>query len=361
MKIKIYKSGISPALKVLILACLLMPVGTLMAQDSTEADNTAALMKKVKPVKNTFQSVWIIDNQTVLVPVKKTFEMDIMHRFGTIKEGYKDFWGFFAPSNIRLGFSYVPINKLNVGLGVTKTTAAVIPGQSVSAVSGPFWDGSFKYSIITQTKNKYPVSISFYTNMGYNTKKDPDHSIYRESVHSFLKIRISSDRLSYFHQLLIARKINDKLSIQVAPNVSYHNVVNGYFVKLNDSTLKIKPDMKFTHFAVAFSARYKLTQAMFLMANYDQPITRHVQNNPNPSLSFGLEINTSSHSFQLFFTNFYYLNPQTNNLYNTNAPFAYSQEYFTKDATTGDPVLNRRSYEGGKFLIGFNITRLWNY
>lgn len=32
-----------------------------------------------------------------------------MHRFGSVKNGYKDFFGLFAPSNIRLGFSYVPI------------------------------------------------------------------------------------------------------------------------------------------------------------------------------------------------------------------------------------------------------------
>ena len=61
---------------------------------------------KPKPVKNTFESVWIIDNQTVMVPIKKTFEMDIMHRFGTVNNGYEDFWGFFAPSNIRLAVCY---------------------------------------------------------------------------------------------------------------------------------------------------------------------------------------------------------------------------------------------------------------
>src|SRR5438045_9168454 len=67
-----------------------------------------AVKKEVKKPKaaKIFESVWIGDNQTVTVPVKKTFEMDISHRFGTVKKGYQDFWGFFAPSNIRLGFSY---------------------------------------------------------------------------------------------------------------------------------------------------------------------------------------------------------------------------------------------------------------
>jgi hypothetical protein len=338
MKPKINKPKRWIGVGIYLVSCLFLLPETLTAQDSTVVAIETTTPAKSKPVKNTFQSVWIIDNQTVLVPVKKTFEMDIQHRFGTVKKGYEDFWGFFAPSNIRIGFSYVPVNKLNVGIGFTKTTAAIIPGQSTSSVSGPLWDGSLKYSIITQTKGMYPVSVTYYGNAAYNTKKDKEHDVYRNY----------SDRLSYFHQLIIARKVTDKLSLQVAPSVSHHNVVNGYFLKLNDSTLKVEPDMKFDHFAVSFSARYKLTNVTSVMVNYDQPITKHVSNNPNPSLSFGLEFNTSSHSFQLFATNYFYLVPQINNLYNTNSPFKYT-----------DAANNK--IEGGKFLIGFNITRLWNY
>ena len=321
----------------LVISLFLLKV-TLNAQDSTVVALETTAPGKAKPVKNTFQSVWIIDNQTVMVPVKKTFEMDIQHRFGVVKNGYEDFWGFFAPSNIRIGFSYVPVNKLNIGIGFTKTSAAVIAGQAPGSVSGPLWDGSLKYSIITQTKGIYPVSVTYYVNAAYNTKKDPEHDVYR----------YYSDRLSYFHQLIIARKITDKLSVQVAPSISHHNLVDGYFKQLNDSTLKVSPKMKFDHIAIAASARYKLTNVISAMVNYDQPISKHVSNNPNPSLSFGLEFNTSSHSFQLFATNYFYLVPQINNLYNSNAPFKYTDAAGTR-------------VEGGKFLIGFNITRLWNY
>jgi len=305
---------------------------TASAQDAKEP------VAKPKPVKNTFQSVWIADNQTVMVPIKKTFEMDIQHRFGTWKNGYSDFWGFFAPSNIRLGFSYVPINKLNVGLGFTKSTAAVIPYGTISTVAGPLWDGSLKYSIITQTKGKYPVSVSYYVNAAFNTKKDPNNEIYR----------YTSDRLSYFHQILIARKITNKLSVQVAPSLSHHNVVNGYFVKENDSTLRVNKTMNHEHFAIAFSARYKLTTVTSIMVNYDQPITKHATSNPDPNISVGIEMNTSSHSFQVFFSNYYFLNPSVNNLYNSNSPFKYTD-------------VDGNKHAGGKFLIGFNITRLWNY
>lgn len=296
----------------------------LYAQDSTAVADEPPTAAKVKPVKNTFESVWIIDNQTVLVPVKGTFEMDIMHRFGTVQKGYEDFWGFFAPSNIRLGVSYAPINKLNVGIGITK--------------SNMLWDASAKYSIITQTKGKYPVSITFYSNAAYDTRKDADKSLFKFTV----------ERFSFFNQLIIARKVTEKFSIQVAPSISHQNAVNGYYTK-NDSTGKdIFQEMKHEHFAVAISGRYKLTNVTSVMFNYDQPITKHPTHNPSPNLSFGLEFNTSNHSFQLFMGNYSLLSPQRNNLYNVNSAFGYTDVDGTK-------------VKGGAFLIGFNITRLWNY
>ena len=338
MKLKINISNRRFTLPVCLLSCLLFIQAIGQAQDNPVAVQEKTVPASPKPVKNTFQSVWIIDNQTVMVPVKGTLEMDIMHRFGVIEKGYEDFWGLFAPSNIRLGVNYAPINKLNIGIGVTRTTAAVIAGQEPSSVTGPLWDASLKYSIITQTKGVYPVSVTYYGNSAYNTRKDPGKEIYRNY----------SDRLSYFNQLIIARKLTNKFSVQVAPSISHHNYVDGFFKKVNDSTLEVNPKMKFDHFAIAFSGRYKVTNVTSLMINYDQPLTTHATNNPNPSLSFGVEFNTSSHSFQLFATNFFYLNPQTNNLYNSNSPFKYT------DAE------NKR-IDGGKFLIGFNITRLWNY
>lgn len=325
-------------LKVSIVSCLFLFNTNIFAQDSTATANKDTVIekeatveevapapaKKVKPLKNSFQSIWIIDNQTVLVPIKGTFEMDIMHRFGIIKKGYEDLGGFFAPANIRLGVTYAPINKLNLGIGITK--------------SSMLWDASAKYSIIVQSKGKSPVSISYYGDIAYSTLKDADKSIFK----------YQSQRLIFFNQLIIARKITDKLSVQVAPNISHQNAVNGYYIK-NDSTgTAIFKNMKFDHIAISFSGRYKLTKVTSVMVNYDQPITEHATNNPNPNFAFGFEFNSSGHSFQLFMGNYSSLNPARNNLYNTNAPFPYTQADGTK-------------VKGGNFLIGFNITRLWNW
>jgi len=301
------------------------------AGTDTAKEETVAEVRplKIKPVKNTFQSVWIIDNQTVMVPVKKTFEMDIQHRFGTVEKGYEDFWGFFAPSNIRLGFSYSPVNKLNVGLGITKSNMT--------------WDFSAKYAIIQQTKGVYPVSVSYYGNISFDTRKDGANGAFK---HFFSNTKITdgdglfnyyTDRFLYFQQLIIARKINDKISVQLAPSVSHQNSVYGYYKQVDSATRKVLGEMKHDHIAVAVAARYKISNVTSFMVNFDQPVTKHTANNPNPNVSFGLEFSTGSHAFQLFLTNYSFLNHARNNLYNKN------------------------NWEDKKFLIGFNITRLWNY
>ncbi|MDB5139800.1 MAG: hypothetical protein JWR12_1716 [Mucilaginibacter sp.] len=303
-----------------VVSCVFLHPATVMAQDST-AVSTAV---KAKPVKNTFQSVWIIDDQTVMVPAKGSFEMDIQHRFGTVTHGYSDFWGLFASSNIRLGASYVPINNLNIGVGIDKYNE--------------LWDGSAKYAIIKQTKGKSPVSITYYGDLGIDTRSDADHSLYPRT----------SDRIASFNQIIIARKFNEKLSLQVSPSISHQNAVNGFYTK-NDSTgTKIFEDMKHDHFAVALAGRYKIGETTAIIVDYDQPVTRHATNNPSPNLSFGFEFSTSGHTFQLFMSNYTYLNPEKNNLFNANSPFNYTQADGTK-------------IKGGMFVIGFNITRLWSF
>src|SRR6478735_3097112 len=86
----------------------------IMAQETATDSTKPAPVAKKKAVKNTFEGNWIQDNQSVMVPIKGTFEMDIQHRFGIVNNGYSDFWGFFAPSNIRLGAGYAPVKNLYV-------------------------------------------------------------------------------------------------------------------------------------------------------------------------------------------------------------------------------------------------------
>lgn len=278
-------------------------VGSAIAQDTTEEK----VVKKEKPVKNTFGSVWLMDNQTVLVPIKGTLQMDIQHRFGTVNNGGKDLFGLFAPSNIRLGMSYAPFNKLFVGAGITKERKQL--------------DLSAKYVLLQQTSgNKIPVSVTYFGNAVIDTR---EKSNFRYDVH----------RLSYFNQLIIARKVSEKFSVQVAPSFSWFNNVEAYI----DSKGEIQKKMNNGHWAIATMGRLKVTEKSAILAGYDQPLTQHTTNNPHPNICFGFETTTSSHAFQVFFGNYYGIVPQSNNMF------------------------NRNDYREGQFVIGFNITRLWNF
>lgn len=70
-----------------VLSFCVLQLTTLWAQDAE------TIPAESMPVKNTFSSIFIIDNQTVMVPYKGTLEFDIQHRFGLIENGYEDFWG----------------------------------------------------------------------------------------------------------------------------------------------------------------------------------------------------------------------------------------------------------------------------
>ena len=253
-------------------------------------------------VGNTFESIWLIDNQTVLVPLVRTFEFDIQHRFGTVNNGYSDFWGIYAPSNIRIGFGYTPLRNLMVGFGFTKDRL--------------LWDFNIKYALIKE-RSGAPVSVTYFGNMAVDTR----------SKENFVN---KTDRLSYFHQLMVARKLTRDFSAQVSLNLSHFNAVEGYISQQETVEGKMEND----HFSFSVLGRYKISDAFSFIANYDQPVTKHKVNNPNPNISVGVELATPLHAFQIFIGNYKWMVPQYNN------------------------VLNQNDYSNGEILLGFNITRL---
>jgi hypothetical protein len=297
------------SLQYLLLGILVLLGSThLIAQDSTSSN--APVVKKKSFVKNTFEGNHIIDNQTVIVPIKGTFEFDIQHRFGTFEKGWKDLGGLFANANMLLGFSYVLLNDLQIGFGATNDRMQTV--------------GTLKYALLKQTKdNATPVSVTLFGNAVMDTR----------AKNSSLPIVNVQDRFSYFSQLIIAKKINEKISLQVAPSFSYYNNVEAFYTDAN----VIQPKTNNGHLSISAAGRYKLTDGMSIIANYDQPITQHPMNNPNPNIAIGLDMKTSGHDFQIFLGNYGYVLPQTNNMFNHND--------FTKS----------------QFLIGFNISRLWNF
>lgn len=295
-----------PGFGLLMVLLLAFSVSTAIAQTLKE-DTVLTIAIHSRPLQrvgNTFESIWLIDNQTTHVPLRKTFEFDIQHRFGTVLNGYEDFFGLYAPSNIRIGFGYTPINNLMLSAGFTKFNL--------------LWDFTAKYAILKETgNNPFPVSVSYLINMAVDTRPSKN----------FVN---STDRYSYFNQLMVAKKISRDFSAQASINLSHMNAVEGYINKEGEVDGKMKND----HLSFSILGRYKISDAFAFIGNYDQPITEHPTNNPNPNISLGVELATPLHAFQVFMGNYQWIVPQYSNFYNQN------------------------NYKDGAFLIGFNITRL---
>jgi len=273
----------------IVLAVLLVLPINLKAQDD-EPDN--------RPVREPFSGSLLADQQTIMSPYKGGLELIIHHRFGTMQNGLKDLYGIYAPSNIRLGLNYGITEKLMVGFGMEKNNKL----QEFQA----------KYAILQQTRSgSMPVSLSYYVNMAIDARNEEVFGV----NYSF------TNRFSFFHQLIVARKFNDRLSVQVAPSYAHFNAVDSIWH--ND------------YFGISAGARFKVFGEFSIIAEYDQSFSYKTQLNyqeaPKPNLVFGFEVGTSTHTFQMFAANFNKITPQKNLAANLND--------FTK----------------GEILIGMNV------
>ena len=253
------------------------------------------------PVRAPFETSILIDNHTVVSPPKGALEFQIHHRFGTVKNGITDIFGIYAPSNIRLGFLYGITDKIMVGLGTTKDYK--------------LQDFQAKYAIIQQTRNgKIPVSLSYYGNMVIDARDKKDDPFGPKA--EFKEMH----RLSYYSQLLVARKFGEKFAFQLAPGFIYYNA--------------LQTGLKNANFTIHAGGRAQVIGFNSIIVEYNQLLTQQPDSSmqPKPGLSAGVELGTSTHCFQIFISNTSQIIGQRNLLYNTND--------FTK----------------GELHFGFNIT-----
>ena len=289
------------------------------AQDA--ATDSTGVKGKDKPVRSPFESGYLIDAQTTVIPNVKTLEAVIQHKFGSTENGHKDLWGIYAPgSNIRLGLNYVPIKNIQIGIGITKKNMTT--------------DLNGKWTIFQQTrKNTFPVAVALYGNValdGRNISEFESGQV-RAGTHTQLYTKFKfPDRLSYFSQLIIGRKFTDWLSVQAGVSFTHYNSVG-----LLEDHDKI---------GVHFNGRIKVSPQGSIIFNYDEPlkikqISEQLEwtNHPKPNLALGYEISTSTHAFQIFLGTANGLLPQDNIMYNQN------------------------DFTDKQWVIGFNITRLWGF
>jgi opacity protein-like surface antigen len=255
-------------------------------------------------VKGTFKALYIVNMKTIEAPAAGALNFEIQHRFGTINQGAYHLWGLdFA--TLRLGLDYGITDRLSVGIGRSSVLET--------------FDGYVKYKLLRQTETGMPISVGLLGTTSYFTDKISD-----PKLDSAFK---SEYRLAYTAQILIARKFSSRFSVQLTPTFIHYNLV--------DSTIDHN-----NVFALAVGGRFKITKRMAITAEYNYLFPNQLNSyNGLPlhnALSFGWDIETGGHVFQLVFTN-----AQTMN----------EPQYIGQ--TTG-------SWGNGDVYFGFNISRIFN-
>jgi hypothetical protein len=249
----------------------------------------------------TFKSTRIMNGHSVERMPHGQLDFRISHRFGKINSGAYEFFGL-DQANIHLSLEY----------GITKWLM-------VGAARGNYektFDGFAKFTLARQSKGSksFPISVSLLSTAAVRTVKPINPS---ETI-SF------SSRMSYVEQLLVARKINQNLSLQIMPTYIRRN-----FPEADPADL----------LALGAGGRIKLAKRVSLNAEYYyqfNPGTYMSQQVYNP-FSIGLDIETGGHVFQLIFTN----------------STAMIEKGFIGE-TTG-------SWGKGDIRFGFNISRVFSF
>ncbi|MCX6287851.1 MAG: DUF5777 family beta-barrel protein [Bacteroidetes bacterium] len=304
-------------IKKIILSILFFFSGLALAFSQEASDSTAAQPVKKPLERSPFESGIFMDYQTVAVPPAKTLEFILQHRFGNIQNGIKDIYGLWGASNIRLGLNFTPMKNLMIGLGTTKNYMVQ--------------DLQVKYTFLHQRKGGCPLSIAYYGNLGLDTKTS------NTGYGTGYKF---SDRFSWYHEFMFARRFGKMFSMQVGLAYSHFNKVDT--VSTNDvasisvlGRLKVSPQ---SSIILAFEQPIVVNYDPAFVVKYpNQWLSIKSGTSPYQNVSLGWEISTSTHTFQIFLA----------------AANGIVPQYVT--------AKNTSNFWNGYILFGFNITRLWSF
>jgi len=134
----------------------------------------------------------------------------------------------------------------------------------------------------------FPVSISYYGGLDIKTA-----TYFPEERNAFFL-----GRLSFIHMLLVSRKINRKLSLQISPSYLHRNLTETDF-QANDI------------YAIGFGGRYMLNKHVSVNGEYFHSLGfgDFDPSFSSNALNVGLDVETGGHVFQLYFSNANALHP----------------------------------------------------
>ena len=255
--------------------------------------------EKKEIVKNAFKSTRVISGQSIEFLRPGTMDVRILHRFGQLDQGYKNFFGLDQAS-MRLGFDFGITQNLMLGIGRSTFKKEL--------------DAFFKYAPLQQStgKHSFPLTVALASGITMNGLEwsDPTRKNY------------FSSRLAYYFQTIIGRKISDGFSLQFSPTLVHKNMVQ----------LETDPN---DIYSLGIGGRLKLSKRIAFTWDYFYVFNSPSDNVYHNPLSVGFDIETGGHVFQLHFSNATGMNEPA---------------FITE--TTGD-------WAKGEVRFGFNLSRVF--
>ncbi|KFF03225.1 MAG: hypothetical protein QG594_2616 [Bacteroidota bacterium] len=246
-------------MKKLILLLFLFPLLT-YSQDDLLSGVDAPITKE--KVTSAFKALKIVNLESTKLAAKGDLYFVVAHRFGSIKDGFEGFYGL-DNANTQIKFIY----------GLT-------PGINISAARSEFaYDFATKYMLLPQIKDGFPVTIAGFNSLSIN-------NTLKESLYPKLEFK---NRLTYVAQLLISRKLSEKLSLEIVPSFFHENFV-------------LDPEQSNSQYAIGFGGRYKFAKRWSLNMDYAAHLNRASNSIYKNPLSIGFDLETGGHVFQMHFT-----------------------------------------------------------
>ncbi|MBK5272684.1 MAG: hypothetical protein JJE22_16920 [Bacteroidia bacterium] len=218
-------------------------------------------------VKNAFKSPRVINGHSIEFLRPGTMDLRILHRFGQLDQGYKNFFGLDQAS-MRLGFDFGILNNLMTGIGRSTYKKEL--------------DAYIKYAPFLQSTGKgaFPVTIALVSGITMDGLPWADPS----------RKNFFSSRLAYYFQTIIGRKITEGFTLQLSPTMVHNNLV------------QLAADSN-NVFALGVGGRLRLSRRISFTWDYFHVLNPLLDNSYQDPLSVGIDIETGGHVFQLHFSN----------------------------------------------------------
>lgn len=250
-------------MRFIVLTCLLFVSLFAFSQDDLLNELEQSQPESDGPVIGTFSGTRIVNGHSNETRSKNVLEFIITHRFGTLNSGAYEAFGL-DNSVIRLGLEYGITDRLMVGIGRSSSDKTL--------------DYFGKYKILQQSSTM-PVSVTAFASAAYlGLKNDLTNELN------------TTDKMAYTTQLIIARKLSSRVSLQLSPAYLYQATV--------DQDLTVNNLM-----SLGMAGRFKITKSMALLLEYTLRINDKANSPAQDAFGLCVEFETGGHVFQLVFTN----------------------------------------------------------